>query len=75
MINVQEVLRLLYWFKQYVFEFSTGIHYIDTQTIHIEDLKESLGLIFSFPQAPVRSYLIHNEPAHEKMVLITKANS
>ena len=44
MIIVQEVLRL-YWCKQYVFEFNTGIHYIDIQTIHIEDLKESLGLI------------------------------
>ena len=33
------------WFKQYLFEFNTGIYYIDIQTIHIEDLNESLRLI------------------------------
>ena len=38
-------LCLSYWFKQYLFEFNTGIYYIDIQTIHIEDLNESLRLI------------------------------
>ena len=33
------------WFKQYLFEFNTGICYIDIQTIHIEDMNESLRLI------------------------------
>ena len=33
------------WFKQYLFEINTGIYYIDIQTIHIEDLNESLRLI------------------------------
>ena len=33
------------WFRQYLFEFNTGIYYIDIQTMHIEDLNESLRLI------------------------------
>ena len=39
------ILLHLLWFKQYLFEFNTGIYYIDIQTIHIEDLNESLRLI------------------------------